>query len=54
MLNGMKIIDKGTIDGLTAIAIDPNEADPGPLVLQGDHGMVQFRRIILYPLSKGR
>lgn len=54
MLNGMRIIDKGLIDGLTAIAIDPNEADPGPFVLQGDHGFVQFRRIIVYPLSKAR
>jgi Domain of Unknown Function (DUF1080) len=54
MLNGMKVIDKGIIDGLTAIALDPNEADPGPVVLQGDHGLVQFRRIILYPLTKGR
>lgn len=53
-LNGFKIIDKGTIDGLTAIAVDPNEADPGPIVLQGDHGLVQFRKIVVYPLTKIR
>ncbi|MGI8741940.1 MAG: 3-keto-disaccharide hydrolase [Bryobacteraceae bacterium] len=53
-LNGLKIIDKANIDGLTAIAIDPNEADPGPIVLQGDHGLVQFRKIVLYPLLKVR
>ena len=53
-LNGLKIIDKATIDGLTAIAIDANEADPGPIVLQGDHGLVEFRKIVLFPLSKGR
>lgn len=49
-LNGIKIIDKATIDGLTAIAQDPNEADPGPIILQGDHGAVQFRKITVYPL----
>ncbi len=51
-LNGVKIIEKTPIDGLTAIAIDSNEADPGPIVLQGDHGTVEFRRIIVYPLVK--
>lgn len=52
MLNGMKIIEKGLIDGLTAIALDANEADPGPILLQGDHGLVQFRRVIVYPLTR--
>ena len=41
-------------DGLTAIASDPNEADPGPITLQGDHGLVQFRKIVAYPLIKSR
>lgn len=51
-LNGIRIIDKQTIDGLTAIAIDANEADPGPILLQGDHGIIEFRRIVLYPLTR--
>ncbi len=49
-LNGVKVIDKGTVEGLTAIAQDPNEGDPGPIILQGDHGFVQFRKVTLYPL----
>ena len=53
-LNGARVIDKGTIEGLTAIATDPNEADPGPITLQGDHGLVQFRKIVAYPLVKSR
>ena len=53
-LNGARVIDKGIIDGLTAIATDPNEADPGPITLQGDHGLVQFRKIVAYPLVKSR
>ena len=50
--NGQKIIDKREIDGLTAIATDPNEAEPGPIVLQGDHGPVEFRSVVLTPLVR--
>lgn len=51
-LNGIRVIDKQTIDGPTAIALDTNEADPGPILLQGDRGPVGFRRIVVYPLIK--
>ena len=52
VLNGVKIIDRQEIEGLTAVATDPNEAEPGPLTLQGDHGLVEFRQIVLTPLVK--
>jgi hypothetical protein len=52
MLNGKTIIDKGAIEGLTAIASDPNEGEPGPISLQGDHGPVEFRNILITPLEK--
>jgi len=52
VLNGKTIIDKGVIEGLTAIAADANEGQPGPLILQGDHGPVEFRSIVLTPLTK--
>jgi len=52
VLNGKKVIDKGEIEGLTAIASDANEGHPGPLILQGDHGPVEFRAIVLTPLVK--
>lgn len=48
--NGTTVIDRGTIEGLTAMATDPNEAEPGPLSLQGDHGAVEFRNIAITPL----
>ncbi len=48
--NDITIIDKGMIEGLTAMATDPNEAEPGPISLQGDHGAVEFRNIIVTPL----
>jgi hypothetical protein len=52
VLNGTNIIDNKEIEGLTAIAMDPNEGEPGPIVLQGDHGPVEFRKITLTPLSR--
>jgi hypothetical protein len=51
-LNGIRVIDKQNIDGPTAIALDTNEADPGPILLQGDRGSVAFRKIVVYPLVK--
>jgi hypothetical protein len=54
VLNDAKIVDRRQIDGLTAIAIDPNESAPGPIVIQGDHGVVEFRKITLTPLVKGK
>jgi len=52
-LNGVRVIDKGEIDGPTAIAIDSDENQPGPICLQGDHGAVDFRNIVLTPLIPG-
>jgi len=51
-LNGVRVIDRQNIDGPTAIALDTNEGDPGPILLQGDRGSVAFRRIVVYPLVK--
>jgi hypothetical protein len=51
-LNGKKIIDKGEIDGLTAMANNPDEGEPGPITLQGDHRAVEFRSIVVTPLVK--
>ena len=51
-LNGHKLYDKGVIEGLTGIAFDPFEGQPGALELQGDHGAVEFRNIVLTPLVK--
>jgi len=52
VLNGVKVMDKQTIEGLTGEAIDANEGDPGPIVLKGDRGPVEFRKVILFPLTK--
>jgi hypothetical protein len=50
VLNGTTIIDNKEIDGLTAVAIDPNEGEPGPIIIQGDHGSVEFRKLTITPL----
>lgn len=51
-LNGKPIIIRQPIEGLTAIAFSPFEAEPGAIELQGDHGPVEFRNLVLTPLFK--
>lgn len=48
-LNGETIISDRTIPGITGGAIDSKEGEPGPIFLQGDHGPVEYRNIILTP-----
>lgn len=50
-LNGKTVIDRREVEGLTAMAHDPNEAMPGPFSLQGDHGIVEFRTLTVTPLT---
>ncbi len=51
-LNGVKIIDKKIIDGLTAMATNADESDPGPITIQGDHEKVEFRKFTVTRLEK--
>ena len=48
-LNGRTILDSLPIPGITGGALDSNEGAPGPLMVQGDHGKVSFRKITLTP-----
>ncbi len=48
--NGTRIIDHAEVPGLTGGALDANEKDAGPIMLQGDHGRVEFRKVRLTPL----
>jgi len=43
--NGKTVIHDQIIPGITGGAIDSKEGAPGPLMLQGDHGVVTFRNI---------
>ena len=47
--NGKTIIYKNEIPGVTGGALDSNEGDPGPIMMQGDHGPIEFRNIIITP-----
>jgi Domain of Unknown Function (DUF1080) len=49
VLNGERIIDRQSIPGNTGGGLDNDEASPGPIMIQGDHGPVEFRRITITP-----
>jgi len=49
VVNGETTIDGKLIPGITGGALDANESEPGPIMLQGDHGPVYYRNIILTP-----
>ena len=47
--NGHAIITDQNIPGITGGALDSKEGEPGPIFLQGDHGPVEFKSIVLTP-----
>lgn len=49
--NGKKIICDQLIPGITGGALDSDEGAPGPIYLQGDHGPIAFRNIIVTPVT---
>jgi hypothetical protein len=51
-LNGKTVHDNVEISGITGGALDSNEASPGPIMLQGDHGKVWFRKVTVTPIIK--
>ena len=53
-LNGTTVICTREIPGITGGALDSAEADPGPLLLQGDHGPVDYRNIVITPAKRAR
>jgi len=52
VLNEQTIIDNQPILGVTGGALTADEFSPGPIYLQGDHGKVSFRNIVLRPILK--
>ncbi len=50
--NGKTIISNQTIPGMTGGALDNKEDTPGPILFQGDHGAIEFRNIVITPISK--
>lgn len=51
-LNGQTLHNRAVIEGLTAMASNPDEDQPGPIQLQGDHTLLEVKRLVVYPLEK--
>ena len=49
VLNGKRIISEAEIPGPTGGALDSKEGAPGPIMLQGDHGPVEYRNLTIAP-----
>jgi hypothetical protein len=51
-LNGVKVHDNVQITRATGGELDHQFSEPGPIFLQGDHGTVSFRNIMIKELQK--
>lgn len=49
VLNGQEVIDRQEIPGITGEALDSDEGAPGPILIQGNHGQIEFRSIVVRP-----
>jgi hypothetical protein len=47
--NGKKVIADQVIPGITGGALNSKEGEPGPILIQGDHGPVEYRNIVITP-----
>ncbi len=52
VLNGKTLIDNQPVKGVTGGAMTSDEFSPGPIYLQGDHGKVSYRKLVLTPIIK--
>lgn len=52
ILNGKNIIDNQPVLGCTGGALWSDEFKPGPIYLQGDHGSIEYRNMVLKPVKK--
>ena len=52
VLNGKTIIKNQPVKGVTGGALTSDEFSPGPIYLQGDHGKVSYRNIVLTPIEE--
>ncbi len=48
-LNGKIIVNNRRLVGITGGALLPFESEPGPLMLQGDHGKIEYRNVKVTP-----
>ena len=51
-LNGQKLHDNIVIEGITGGALDSREGEPGPIMIQGDHEKITYRKVVVTPVIK--
>ncbi|MEK6288993.1 MAG: DUF1080 domain-containing protein [Acidobacteriota bacterium] len=49
VFNDKTVIDNAEIPGITGGALDSNEGEPGPIMLQGDHTQIYYRNMVITP-----
>lgn len=49
--NGIEVISNRPIPGITGGSLNSREGEPGPIMIQGDHGPVQFRKFVITPAN---
>jgi hypothetical protein len=47
--NGIEVVSNRPIPGITGGSLDSNEGEPGPIIIQGDHGPIDFRKFVVTP-----
>ncbi len=50
-LNGQRVHDNAVLEAITGGALDANELEPGPIMIQGDHEKVWFRKVTVTPIK---
>jgi hypothetical protein len=50
--NGKRIHDNAILPAMTGGALDNDELAPGPIMIQGDHSRVSFRKMVVTPITK--
>ena len=50
--NGTKVLDKVEVEGLTAIANNADESEPGLFIVRGDQSYVEIKSFVVTPLVK--
>jgi hypothetical protein len=53
-LNGKTVHNNARIPGITGGALDAKETEPGPIMIQGDHEKVWYRKVIVTPITSGK
>ena len=51
-LNGKRVHDNAVLYAITGGAMDNDELAPGPIMIQGDHSRVSFRKLVVTPIVK--